>query len=191
MNHSYRCLRSPAARSAGFSLIEMLTTMSVLVVLLVIASPGLASLTSANAASAAQGELVAAMTLARGEAIKRGVQVGIAAATAPFGGGGGVTVLSVSGGGTDFSGGWTVFVDADGNGRFDAGETIVRQQPAFNSNVAVTTPGPGAIVFNGRGFLVPSTRVTVNVCSRSATKGYQVRVEPMGLADVAETAGCV
>jgi len=168
----------------------MLTTMSVLVVLLVVASPGLASLTSANAASAAQSELLAAMTLARGEAIKRGVQVGIAAATAPAGGST-IAAFAAANGGTDFSGGWTVFVDADGNGRFDAGEAIVRQQPAFNSSVAVTTTGPGAIVFNGRGFLVPSTRITLTVCSPSATKGYQVRVEPMGLADVAETAGCV
>ena len=189
MNPSRR-LRRPAARSAGFSLIEMLTTMSVLVVLLVIASPGLASLTSANAASAAQGELLAAMTLARGEAIKRGVQVGIAATTVPSGGSTMAALAAAGSGGTDFSGGWTVFVDADGNGRFDAGEAIVRQQPAFRSSVAVTTTGPGAIVFNGRGFLVPSTRITLRVCSPAASKGYQVRVEPVGLADVAETAGC-
>ena len=173
MNHPRHRSRSPAARASGFSLIELLTTMSVLVVLLVIASPGLASLTSANAASAAQGELLAAMTLARGEAIKRGVQVGIAA------------------GGADLSGGWTIFVDANGDGRFDAGEIIVRQQPAFAGNLAVTAlAGPGAIVFNGRGFLVPSSRVTIKVCSPAATKGYQVRIEPVGLADVAEVSGC-
>ena len=174
MNQPRHRSRSPVARASGFSLIEMLTTMSVLVVLLVVASPGLASLTSANAASAAQSELLAAMALARGEAIKRGSQVGIAAS-----------------GGTDLSGGWNIFVDADGNGRFDAGETIVRQQPALTGNVAVTTlAGPSAIVFNSRGFLVPSTRITVNVCSPAATKGYQVRVEPVGLADVTEIVGC-
>ena len=163
--------------------------MSVLVVLLVIASPGLASLTAANAASAAQGELLAAMTLARGEAIKRGTPVGIAAglvgasAQAPL-----VTTVT---GSTDLSGGWTVFVDTDGNGRYDAGETIVRQQPALTGSVVMTALAiPNAIVFNGRGFLVPSNRVTINVCSPAAAKGYQVRVEPVGLADVGETGGC-
>lgn len=189
MNHP-RHLRDRPSSSAGFSLIEMLTTMSVLVVLLVIASPGLASLTSANAASAAQSELLAAMTLARGEAIKRSVQVGIAAGPVASGRSA-AAVAAAATGSTDFSGGWTVFVDADGNGRYDAGETIVRQQPAFPGNVAVTAlPSPSAIVFNGRGFLVPSNRITINVCSPDAVKGYQVRVEPVGLADVAETAGC-
>ena len=150
--------------------------MSVLVILLVVASPGLASLTSANAVSAAQGELVAAITLARGEAVKRGAPVGVAA-TGPTRG-------------REFSGGWTVFVDANANGQFDTGETIVRQQPAFAANLAVATAGATAIVFNGRGFLVPSTLVTFNVCSSAASKGFQVRVEPVGLADVVETTGC-
>ncbi len=190
MNHP-RHLRNRTIKSAGFSLIEMLTTMSVLVVLLVIASPGLASLTSANAASAAQGELLAAMTLARGEAIKRSVQVGIAAGPVSGGSMSAAAMAAATTGSTNFSGGWTVFVDANGNGQYDAGETIVRQQPAFSTGVAVIeTTGPGAIVFNGRGFLAPSSRVTLIVCSPAAVKGYQVRVEPVGLADVAETAGC-
>lgn len=162
---------------SGFSLIELLTTMSVMVILLVVASPGLASLTSANALSAAQGELASAITLARGEAMKRGVQVGLAAA-APTSG-------------AEFTGGWTVFVDADGNGRFDAGEVIVRQQPAFRGDVSVTTnAGATTIAFNGRGFLSPSSLVNFNLCSVGMRKGYQLRVEPVGLTDVAAITTC-
>lgn len=163
--------------AAGFSLIEMLTTMSILAILLVIASPGLASLTSANALSAAQSELASAMVLARGEALKRSTQVGLAA-TAPVVG-------------AEFSGGWTIFVDANGNGLYDVGEVIVRQQPAFHGDVKVaTTSGATTILFNGRGFLAPSAMVTFNLCSNEASKSYQLRVEPVGLADVAETTGC-
>src|SRR3954451_6720933 len=62
----------------GFSLIEMLTTMSVLVILLAIAAPGLASLTSANAVSAAESDLATVIVLARSEALKRGAVVAIA-----------------------------------------------------------------------------------------------------------------
>ena len=151
--------------------------MSVLAVLLVVASPGLASLTSANALSAAQTELSSAMMLARGEAMKRGMQVGVAAA------------LPVAG--TEFSGGWTVFVDSNGNGQYDVGETIVRQQAAYRTDVQIATAGgTTTLTFNSRGFLVPSSLVTFTLCSSAATKGYQVRVEPVGLADVAELLTC-
>ena len=151
--------------------------MSVLVILLVVASPGLASLTSANALSSAQTELASAMMMARGEAMKRGVQVGLAAAAPATG--------------TEFSSGWTVFVDSNGNGVYDAGETIVRQQPAYRNDVRIATAnGVTTLTFNSRGFLVPSSLVTFTLCSSAASKGYQLRVEPVGLADVAETTGC-
>jgi len=166
-----------ARRVEGFSLVEMLTTVSILVILLAIASPGLASLISANSLSSAQGELAAAIMLARGEAIRRGTQVGLIA-TNPAAG-------------AEFNGGWTVFVDANGNGALDAGEVIVRVQPAFRGDMRVTTSGGETLLaFNGRGFLTPAAMVTVAVCSTLATKGYQIRLEPVGLADVAETTGC-
>jgi len=172
--------RSQAARlkrAAGFSLVEMLTTMSILAILLVIASPGLASLTSANALSSAQSELAAAMMMARGEAMKRGLQVGLTAA-APVAG-------------TEFTGGWTIFVDSNANGILDAGETIVRQQAAYRTNVRISTAGgTTTVAFNARGFLVPSSLVTFTLCSAAATRGYQLRVEPVGLADIADTTGC-
>jgi type IV fimbrial biogenesis protein FimT len=164
-------------RDAGFSLIEMLTTMSILGVMLVVASPGLASLTSANAVSAVQNELASALMLARSEALKRGTQVAIAGtASAP---------------GDELSGGWTIFVDANGNGVFDEGETLVRQQPASHGDVHVKTDsGATSIAFNSRGFLATSAMVTLTVCSSRATKSYQIRLEPVGLADIAETTGC-
>ena len=155
----------------------MLTTVSILAILLAIASPGLASLTSANALSAAQSELASALMLARGEALKRGVVVGLAA-TSPVSG-------------AEFSGGWTVFVDANGNGVFDAGETIVRSQPAFKGDVRLATgSGTTVVAFNGRGFLTPSTMVTFTICSSLTAKSYQLRLEPVGLSDVIESSGC-
>jgi type IV fimbrial biogenesis protein FimT len=166
-----------ARRVEGFSLVEMLTTVSILVILLAVASPGLASLISANSLSSAQGELAAAIMLARGEAIRRGTQVGLIA-TNPAAG-------------AEFNGGWTVFVDTNGNGALDAGEVIVRVQPAFRADMRVTSSGGQTVLaFNGRGFLTPAAMVTVAVCSTLAPKSYRVRLEPVGLADVSETTGC-
>jgi type IV fimbrial biogenesis protein FimT len=170
--------RCTARRSAGFSLIEMITTMSILAILLAIASPGLASLTSANSLSVAQGELAASLVLARSEAMKRGVSVGLAAATPQSG--------------SEFTAGWNVFVDSNGNGRFDVGETIVRQEPPLRGDMRVSlASGATAVVFNGRGFLTPTTLLTFNLCALAASKSYIVRVEPVGLTDVTESpVGC-
>jgi type IV fimbrial biogenesis protein FimT len=166
-----------ARHASGFSLIEMLTTLSILAILLAIASPGLASLSSANALSSVQSELAASLMLARGEAMKRSATVGLAA------------IAPVTG--SEFSAGWTVFVDSNGNGRYDVGETIVRQEPAQHGDIVVgLSANATAITFNSRGFLTPSTLMTFTLCSPLATKGYIVRVEPVGLADVSDSAGC-
>lgn len=151
--------------------------MSVIAILLAVASPGLASLTSANSLSSAQSELAAAMMLARGEALKRGVPVGMVA-TSPVRG-------------AEFNGGWTIFVDANANGALDVGEAVIRVQPAFRGDMLVTTLGGETLVaFNGRGFLTPSATVNFAVCSTLATKSYRIRVEPVGLSDVVESRGC-
>ncbi|MEO8836320.1 MAG: GspH/FimT family pseudopilin [Caldimonas sp.] len=169
--------RSTGWRAAGFSLVELLTTMSVLAILLAIASPGLASLVSANALSAVQGQLAASLMLARGEAMKRGATVGLAA------------IAPVSG--AEFSAGWLIFVDANGNGQYDAGETIVRQEDGPHGDVRIASSGGAtAVTFNGRGFLTPSTLVTLTACAAAASKSYVIRVEPVGLADVVEAAAC-
>lgn len=178
MRHENHCRNAPA----GFTLIEMLTTMSVLAVLLAVAAPGLASLTTANSLVATQSQLSAALMLARSEAIKRGVQVGVAA------------IAPVSG--VEFNGGWVVFLDANGNGQYDAGETVVRQQAALSHDVRVSTAsGATALAFTPRGFLASSTMVDISVCRSSGggstpTKGYRLTVEPVGLADVAEITTC-
>jgi type IV fimbrial biogenesis protein FimT len=173
-----RCSTALGKRGrAGFTLIEMLTVLSVLAVLLAVATPGLASLISANALSSAQSELASALVLARSEALKRGASVTVAAA-APVSG-------------AEFSGGWRIYVDSNGNGVYDAGEAIVREQPAFRGDLRLaTTSSATTVTFNGRGFLAPATMVTINVCSSSAPKSYQLRIEPVGLADVNETTGC-
>ena len=151
--------------------------MSVLAVMLTMAAPGLSSMMAANALSSAQSELASALVLARSEALKRATQVGVAA-TAPIRG-------------AEFSGGWVIFVDANGNGAYDDGETVIRTQPALRSGVVLSTStGATAVAFNSRGFVSPFASVVFGLCSSYVHKGYQLTLEPVGLADVAETTGC-
>ncbi len=174
--------RRPArGRSGGFTLIEMVTTMSVLAVLLAVTSPGLASLTTANALSGLQSELTSAMVLARSEAIKRGTPVGVASLSPVRG--------------AEFDNGWVVFVDADGNGRYDTGETVIRQRAALSSDVRIATSGATTVTFTSRGFLATPALVDFLVCPSAAVgtgpaKGYRLRLEPVGLSDVVDIATC-
>ncbi len=100
--------RRRGARCGGFTLIEMLTTLSVLVVTLAIAAPSLSSFVRSSRIRSAQSELVSSLMLARNEAARRGVRVGVQAkGTAAAGG---------------LARGWRVWVDDNGDGIDSAAE---------------------------------------------------------------------
>jgi len=167
-------------RAAGFTLIELLTTLAVLAVSLALAAPSLAGFMRSNRIRAAQSELVSSLLLARGEAARRGVPVGVEAKAAVADGG--------------LARGWRVWVDADGNGLYDTGETRLRDVAELGAGVTITSKRGTAdvlgAVFSPRGFLLPLAQVSLSVCGQSGEKGYGVRLEPAGLADIAEVAAC-
>lgn len=66
--------------SPGFTLIELLVVLAVTVILLTLAVPGLRELVTAQQMRSTSYELVADLTLARSEALKRGVDVTLAPA---------------------------------------------------------------------------------------------------------------
>ncbi len=173
-------LKSPAIRAQGFTLIEMLTTMSVAAVLLAAAAPGLAGFVRSSRINGAQSELVSALMLARSEAAKRGVDVQMVGADA----------LQP----TNFAAGWQVGWDKNGDGVIDASagsEELIRAYPALGKNVVVTaSQAAPAVRFAATGFLSPPTRVVFNVCDSGDTsstgeaRGYRVSLEAVGLADI-------
>ncbi len=169
LEHSH-CLR--AARGRGFTLIELMTAIVVLAVLLAVAIPGLSGFLRSSRVTSSQTELVSSFMLARSEATKRGVRVGVAAA--------------VPASGAEFSGGWNVWEDANSDGVLDVGELVIRQYPALTGDIAIRTiSGASVVVFSPAGFLVPSSAVTFRVCgTTNATRGYVVLLEAVGLTDV-------
>jgi len=120
----------------GFTLIELMVTVSVAAVLLAVGVPSFQTTVKNNRLTAAANSLVGALNLARSEAIKRGVFV---------------TFCKRNGGGTDcdnsasWNDGWIVFSDLDRDGVFDDDgdanlcepdeDCLVRVYPPLNAQI--------------------------------------------------------
>lgn len=153
-----------------------MTSVAVLVILLVIVAPNFASMVRSSKVRSAQSELIASLTLARGEAIKRGVPVGVSAKSPTVG--------------DEFGAGWTVWVDTNEDGSFNPGETIIRDYSGFSGAVAISTVGNIYVVtFSPSGF--SSASVNFKVCGNTeSSNGYSVLLQRVGLVDVSEGVAC-
>jgi type IV fimbrial biogenesis protein FimT len=176
--------RGALAPQAGFTLFELLVTLIVLAVVLAIAVPNLSAFVTNSRLRATQSEFVSALTLARSEATKRGGQVVVRALGATAG--------------SEFVGGWQVFVDADADGAFDTGEVVIRDYASLSSGmrftavVGSTTTAATSAAFTPRGFLTPVTDLNFRICGPTGQKkSYSIRLEPVGIADVVEGEACI
>jgi type IV fimbrial biogenesis protein FimT len=112
-------------RSCGFTLTELLITVIVLGVLVAMGVPSFNNFLLDSRRTGTLNEFVAALNLARSEAIKRGVPVAVCKT---------VNGLDCSGAGTTWAGGWLVFVNLDNDSPavVDAGETVLRSRQVAN-----------------------------------------------------------
>jgi len=166
---------SGASRQRGFTLVELLATITVLVILSSIAAASFSSTVSNNRMYSAQNEFVAYLALARSEAARRGLPV-MLSATAP------VT-------GNAFGGGWTVWVDTNGNGSFDSGEPLLRSHEALPSTILIGDGTTTSIAFNPTGFLAGGA-VDIKLCARDPMlASFDITIQANGLTDVADVAG--
>ncbi len=165
-----------AGQAGGFTLIELMISITVMAILLAVVAPSLAGFVRSSKVRSAQSELVASLRLARSEATRRGISVGVVA-TAPVAG-------------NEFGGGWKVWVDDNEDGLLTAGETIVRDYPGFTGSVRLgVTAGSAPVVFRPTGFATAAIRF--KVCGKNdTTRGYTVALQRVGMTDVTESVAC-
>jgi type IV fimbrial biogenesis protein FimT len=115
--------RGDCRRFRGVTLVETMIVVAVVGILLKVAVPSFSTYLGNLRVSAAANDLLRAMMLARGEAMKRGQRVYIA----PTGG--------------HWRDGWAVFVDRDDDRRFTAAvDTLIAQHDPMPASLVVTNP---------------------------------------------------
>lgn len=124
----------------GFTMMELLVALAVGAILLTIALPGYAFLVNSSRLTTATNDLVAALQLARSEAIKRGIRVTVcktsnAMAAAP------VCDPSAS-----WQQGWLVFVDGGAKGVIDSEDVLLRVKDRVPPPAVITTSNFGSFV---------------------------------------------
>lgn len=161
--------RGPAAER-GFSLLEIVVTLAILAIGAALAMPMFRDVIRNTAVSNSTNDLVTALSSARSESIRRGVQV---------------AVRSTSGG-ADWSTGWSVIADSDRSGTFTGADEVVSRYPALANQYRVYAKnagagGDGIVVFNMNGG-VTSGGYDLNVCfpSSDSAKSRRIRVRASG-----------
>jgi type IV fimbrial biogenesis protein FimT len=168
----------------GYTLIELMITVSILAVLTMVALPSFQEAFLSNRLASFGNTFSASVQLARSEAIKRNARVVLCKSTDG-------ASCTTSG---DWAGGWMGFADNGagsthaGNGSFDAtDETRVLYESSLSSDYSfIPTTTVNAMVFDGSGFLV-SPSVTSDVILElrrtspaNPTQYREIRVGPTG-----------
>src|SRR5271154_4492007 len=118
------CSRGGGARGAsGFTLLELMTTLTVAGILLAIGVPSFRYVTWSNRASSEINGLLGDLQLARGEAIREGQTVTVCASTD------GASCSNSN----SWQTGWIVFSDAIPIGTIEGNDSLLKVQRAFSS----------------------------------------------------------
>jgi type IV fimbrial biogenesis protein FimT len=152
----------PAPAQTGFTLLELMTALTVLGILLVLAGPGLGNLVDESRLSGSARDFVVDFALARNEAAMRGRRVTVCTSTD------GATCANAS-----WNDGRLVFLDNGAVGAVNVGDVILSTTPALDPSIA-TTPVDAAgaffLSFEPSGRLAAPGRI--QVCST----GHERRV---------------
>lgn len=151
---------APTRHVSGFSLIELLVVVLIVAIVAGLALPGFQRTLASNRLVSQHNELLAGLSLARSEAIRRNTPVALCAANA-----------AQSACQTAWGRDWLVWQDTDADGTVDADETIL-QVGGVTANEVISAPENSADTvfrFSPRGLRALPTATTATLRIRAAT----------------------
>lgn len=153
----------------GFTLVELMVTLSVAAILLTVGVPGMRDLIANNRLTATTNLFVSSLNIARSEAIKQARNATVCASASPY----------TSCNGTSWQQGWIVWVDTDQDGNLDAPGEVIRTVQALSTSIQIaSTNNSFSIDSQGN---VDNVNGKLNVCDdRPAETGRQLRVLATG-----------
>ena len=153
------------SRNRGFSLLELMITITVMAILVAIALPNFRDVIYRNQVSSASNAVLAAVNYARSEAITRGQLVSMCPGTKAAG---------CSAGSKIYDQGWIVYTypagAASANKAYAASSVLLRSVDP-QTNVSIQANSATVITFGQQGQLKPSTPLVFATCHRSGNSG--------------------
>ena len=136
---------------SAFTLVELLVTIAVGAIVLAIGVPSFNNLIQTNQLATQTNKFIGVLNYARSEAVKRKQDIIICPSSAE----------DSCNGGNSFDNGWLVYVDADTNNTFSAGDTSLWLSNALSNRVTLNATF-SRVEFNSNGR--PTTPGNVVVC---------------------------
>lgn len=153
--------------SKAFTLIEFLVTLAVAAILLVIAVPGFNSFLQNNKIAANTNKLSASFNLARMEAIKRGLSIGVCASNS-----------AANQCGSDWSQGWLIFVDRNNDNKIDAYSDIIKIEDNVSKGLNIRATN-NIVIYENTGF-ASQFSVTISALGCSGKKARRLNIIASG-----------
>ncbi|OUR73993.1 hypothetical protein A9Q78_01885 [Methylophaga sp. 41_12_T18] len=158
----------------GFTLIELIITLSIAAILMAIAAPSFSGIIQNNRMTTQYNELLASLSLARSEAIKRTQRVTVCQSS---------TNNSCGGDSSSWHSGWIVFVDENADNTRDAGEDILRANSVLAGNNTLSYGARTRVGFDSDGLASGGSNGTFTLCdSRGDSNRQGLVISPTGRA---------
>lgn len=164
---------------SGFTVIELMVTITVLGVLVALSGPGFSDLMKNNRMAAQTNDLMSVIAFSRAEAMRRGARITICP--------------SVNGsdctGGSDWQNGVIAFVDTNRDAVVNPGEEVLRNIDAISAGNTISATGiTSSLQFRGSGVAIPSG--TLKLCDDRPNRGRLISVAVSGSTLLTKDVSC-